>query len=339
MNRYIRQIQLKNIGVEGQKKLKTSKVLVVGVGGLGSAVIPYLVSSGIGVVGIIDGDKVQLSNLPRQVIFSESDIGFSKVDMAYNSLKNNNKECKIIKFNEFLDKRNSLKIFKKFDIIVDATDSIEMRYLINDTCLKTNIPFVYGAIYRFQGQVSTFNYKNGPTYRCLYSNQSRLVENCEEAGVTGSTVGLIGMLQLNEVMKIILNIGDVLSGRVLIYNTLNSKQEIIRFKKLNYKALSDIRIKEDLISFEEAKKQDDVIILDVRENYELPIISSNKIINIPLSQISNKVNLLKKNKNLVLFCQSGKRSKIALDLLKKNNFLNIKLMKDTASEIFRKLNT
>ena len=155
MDRYIKQLKLNKIGLKGQAKIEKSKVLVVGVGGLGSAVLPYLISSGIGTVGIVDGDNVELSNLPRQVIFNEDDIGFSKVDRAFNKLKKINNQTKIIKYNSFINDDNVKEIFKNFDIIVDATDSINMRYLINDACVQLKLPFVYGAVYKFQGQVSS----------------------------------------------------------------------------------------------------------------------------------------------------------------------------------------
>ena len=337
MDRYIKQLKLNKIGLKGQAKIEKSKVLVVGVGGLGSAVLPYLISSGIGTVGIVDGDNVELSNLPRQVIFNEDDIGFSKVDRAFNKLKKINNKTKIIKYNSFINDDNVKEIFKNFDIIVDATDSINMRYLINDACVQLKLPFVYGAVYKFQGQVSSFNYNSGPTYRCLFPNQEGIVENCEDAGVLGSTVGLIGMFQLNEVIKIILKFENVLSGKLLIYNTLLSTQYFFNFKKSEQKKVKGIS-ESNYISFNKADKIKNTLFLDVREKNEIPKIYLKNGVNIPLNELSIKNKLLKKSKNIVIFCQSGKRSKIALNLLKENEFLNLKLMTENAIEISRIIN-
>ncbi len=233
MERYKRQINLPQVGNDGQLKLHTAKVLVVGAGGLGSAILPYLSASGVGTIGIIDGDRVEKSNLQRQVMYSEDSIGQLKVDIVASKLKAINSETNIKTYNEFLNSDNAISIIENYDIVVDATDTVGIRYLINDACILANKPFVYGSVYRFEGQISVFNYKNGPTYRCLFKEKNTKVINCEEAGVLGTTVGIVGMLQANEVMKMILETGDVLSGKLLIYNTLNNDQNIINFKKDN----------------------------------------------------------------------------------------------------------
>src|SRR5690606_12961394 len=221
-NRYNRQTILPQVGNAGQEKLSAAKVLVVGAGGLGCAVLPYLVSAGVGTIGIIDHDVVEESNLQRQVLYKESSVGKSKVEEAKKYLNGLNSSINIQTYNTKLDAGNAIDLFHNYDIIVDATDTIGLRYLINDASIITGKPFVYGSVFKFEGQVSVFNYKNGPTYRCLYPNKDTIVQNCTEAGVMGVVVGTTGMLQANEAMKMILGIGEILSGELLIYNNLTN---------------------------------------------------------------------------------------------------------------------
>lgn len=337
MERYKRQINLPQVGIDGQQKLKKAKVLVIGAGGLGNAILPYLTAAGIGHIGIIDGDKVEESNLQRQVLFSENSIGEPKADSVASHLKSLNSNSDIKNYNEFLGPYNAVSLFKNYDIIVDATDSVSIRYLINDACVLTNKPFVYGSVYRFEGQVSVFNYKNGPTYRCLFKKKHTNVINCEDAGVLGSTVGLIGMFQANEVMKMILETGDILSGKLLLYNTLNNKQDIIKFKRddsisidhafFNTEHMSDQIIQ---INAQEAVNNESQLI-DVREQGELPEFDdSKKILKMPLSQLESNLNLLSSNKSYAIFCQHGVRSLTATSLLKQRGFKNVKNIKDGA---------
>ena len=339
MERYKRQIKLKEVGENGQKLINDSKVLVVGVGGLGCAILPYLISAGIGKIGIADGDLVEITNLSRQVIFNESSVGLHKVDEALNSLKNLNSECEIVKYQNYITNKNILKIFNLYDIIIDATDSLELRYLINDACVVLGKPFIYGSVHKYQGQVSTFNYKNGPTYRCLYPNQNAVIENCDEAGVMGTTVGLIGMIQANELMKLILKKGDNLSGKLLLYDSLNYKQEIYNFSKnkniLVNKSQFSIHLNNKInnINFKEALNYRNSIFLDVRESNEIPKIVKNDFVNIPLSELKEKINLLNSKTWIMIFCQTGKRSILAKRILDDNDFLKLKLINEGAKEI------
>ncbi|MEO8535696.1 MAG: HesA/MoeB/ThiF family protein, partial [Flavobacterium sp.] len=223
--RYNRQIILPEIGENGQDKLAKAKVLVVGAGGLGAAVLPYLAAAGVGEIGIVDDDVLELSNLHRQVIYKSSAVGKHKVEEAKLMISELNPLVKVTAIAEKLSGKNAISLFEKYDIIVDATDNIAIKYLINDACIVTNKPMVYGSIFRFEGQVSVFNYQNGPSYRCLFPDENSQTANCNEAGVIGISVGIIGMLQASEVLKMILEIGEVLSGKILVYNILNNEQQ------------------------------------------------------------------------------------------------------------------
>ncbi|MEP6802871.1 MAG: HesA/MoeB/ThiF family protein, partial [Flavobacterium sp.] len=230
-DRYNRQIILPEIGDSGQDKFSKAKVLVIGAGGLGASILPYLAAAGVGEIGIMDDDVIEISNLHRQVIYKSSAVGKYKVDEAKLMLNELNPSIKVNAIAEKLYGNNAIELFKKYDIIVDATDNIAIKYLINDACIITNKPMVYGSIFRFQGQVSVFNYQNGPTYRCLYPDENTQSLNCEDAGVIGITVGIIGMLQANEVIKMILEIGEVLNGKILVYSILNNEQQKYDFEK------------------------------------------------------------------------------------------------------------
>ncbi len=329
MDRYSRQIQLPQVGKTGQQKLNDAKVLVVGAGGLGCAILPYLTASGIENIGIIDGDTIEESNLHRQILYNEKGIDKKKVHVAKQHLEVLNSHTKIEIYDCYLTGENAIQIFKIYDIIVDATDSLQTRYLINDACVITKKPFVYGSIYRFEGQVSVLNYKNGPTYRCLFKNNDVEITNCQESGVLGTSVGLVGMLQANEVMKLILETGDILSGKLLLYNALNNTQSCFQFAKddsiivdeafFNSEYLTE-EIKQ--ITVEEAISKKDRFI-DVRELGEAPKIELPNTIQMPLSVIENELNQIDKNESYAIFCQSGQRSISAIKILKQHQFKNL----------------
>ncbi|MDQ1166785.1 HesA/MoeB/ThiF family protein [Flavobacterium sp. SORGH_AS_0622] len=335
-NRYNRQIILPEIGEEGQYKLLKSKVLVVGAGGLGAAILPYLAAAGVGEIGIIDDDRIEISNLHRQVIYKTSAVGKSKAKEAKLMISELNPQVKVKAFSEKLSGKNVFNLFEKYEIIVDATDNISIKYLINDACLALNKPMVYGSIFRFQGQVSVFNYQNGPTYRCLYPEENNSALNCEDAGVIGVSVGIIGMFQANEVIKMILGVGEVLSGKILIYNILNNEQQKYDFEKsskiemtkedfeqkYNSSENEIEEIKFELI-FDEIEN-DEVLFLDVRNEDELPKINLKNSLQIPLVNLENEIKKLNSNQTIYVFCQSGIRSKIAVELLQKHQFKNIK---------------
>jgi len=229
LSRYQRHLALPEIGYDGQVKLKSASVLVVGAGGLGCPALLYLAASGIGKLGIIDHDKVEASNLQRQVLYQTEEIGQLKSVIAAKRLKLLNPNVEIKSYTDRLQPGNVRDIFKDYDIIIDGTDNFETRYLINDACVVTGIPFIYGAISRFEGQLSVFNYNEGPTLRCLFPEQERnsRIPSCEMNGVMGILPGIIGTMQATEVIKIVTGIGDIASGKLITYNAL--RHEISSF--------------------------------------------------------------------------------------------------------------
>jgi len=233
MKRYSRHITLSEVGLVGQLKIAESKVLVIGAGGLGSPLLLYLTAAGVGTIGIVDFDKVSESNLQRQVLFREQDLNINKAISAKKLLNARNSDIEIKSYPHIFDTSNALDLVQDYDIVVDCTDNFRTRYLINDACVKLGKPFVFAAIYKFEGQLSVFNYKGGPTYRCLFPTPPKTgeVPNCEEVGVLGVLPGVLGMYQANEVLKIILSIGSVLSGQLLSINLLTNDQRLLRFNK------------------------------------------------------------------------------------------------------------
>jgi adenylyltransferase/sulfurtransferase len=334
--RYNRQIILPEIGGSGQEKLTKAKVLIIGAGGLGAAVLPYLAAAGVGEIGIADDDVIEISNLQRQVIYKSSAVGKRKVDEAKSMVSELNPTIKVNAIAKKLSAKNAIDLFENYDIIVDATDNIAIKYLINDACLVTNKPMVYGSVFRFQGQVSVFNYQNGPTYRCLYPDENSQSANCVDAGVIGISVGIIGMLQANEVIKMILEIGEVLNGKILVYSILNNEQQKYDFEKntnvvmdrnafLKKYNVVDNQVEE--ILFEEILNEinnNEVLFLDVRNEEELPKINFKNGIQIPLKNLENEIEKLNSNQMIYVFCQSGIRSKIAVEILQKKEFKKVK---------------
>lgn len=335
-NRYSRQVILSEVGVIGQQKLQQAKVLIIGVGGLGSAVLPYLVSAGIGEIGIIDDDTIDITNLQRQVIYKSGSVGKSKVLEAKEMALSLNPLIQMNAIAEKLNSKNAISLFEQYDVMVDATDNLNTKYLINDACCATNKPFVYGSIYKFEGQVSVFNYKNGPTYRCVFPEEKTQISSCNEAGVLGVSVGIIGMFQANEVLKMILGIGELMCGKLLVYNILNNEQQKFKFSKKQINSIDRLAFDEKYNSIEksipeilatEVLKQvndDEVVFLDVRNFDEFPIISFKNSIQIPLDILGNEFHRLDVKSKVFVFCQSGVRSKKAVEILSNNNFKNVK---------------
>lgn len=349
-SRYNRQIMLTEIGESGQQKLLKAKVLIIGAGGLGAAILPYLAAAGVGEIGVVDDDVIELSNLQRQVIYKSSAVGKYKVEEAKAMIKELNPQVKINAITEKLSGKNAIDLFENYDIIVDATDNLQIKYLINDACLVTNKPMVYGSIFRFQGQVSVFNYQKGPTYRCLYPDENSSSANCTDAGVIGITVGIIGMLQANEVIKMILEIGEVLIGKILVYNILSNEQQKYDFEKNassyldktafqeKYKTVENISDEIDAATALNEIDSDEVLFLDVRNVDELPKINFKNGIQIPLMNLENEIDKLNSNQTIYIYCQSGIRSKIAFEQLKKKNFKNIKSISGGALALKKLLN-
>src|ERR1700728_663786 len=224
--RYSRHLILPEVGMEGQQKLKAARVLCVGTGGLGSPLAFYLAAAGVGTLGLVDFDVVDASNLQRQIIHSTKDVGRSKLDSAEEKLKALNPHMNIVKY-------NAMEIFKDFDIVADGTDNFQTRYLVNDACVLSGKPNVYGSIFRFEGQASVFATEDGPCYRCLYPEPPPpgLVPSCAEGGVLGILPGLVGVMQATEVIKLILGIGDPLIGRLLLIDALGMKFRELKLRK------------------------------------------------------------------------------------------------------------
>lgn len=351
-NRYNRHIILSEIGQKGQDKISNAKVLVIGAGGLGCPVLQYLTAAGIGTIGIIDFDVVELSNLQRQILYGTSSLGKNKATVAKARLEDLNDSISIIAYPEQLTHRNAVKLFRQYDIIVDGSDNFETRYLVNDACIITNKPLVFGAIYKFEGQVSVFNYKNGPSYRCLFPNppEKDTVPNCSEIGVLGVLPGIIGSMQSNEVLKIALGIGNILSGKLLCYNALTSKTSILTVNKNEVTFRSVLDEKENFqdkqthtncnieVSIKDILSEDNIQFIDVRETDELPKIESLEVTHIPLSQLDQNLNKIDSDKKKVLFCQSGIRSKKAVSILNTANIYNCLSLKESVSELNNYLN-
>lgn len=339
--RYNRQTILKDFGHEAQQKLSDAKVLVIGAGGLGIPVLTYLNAMGVGTLGIIDNDTVSISNLHRQVIYDESDVGRQKIGAIQEKLKAQNSNTHLIGYDTFLVKENALKIIADYDVVVDASDNFPTRYLVNDTCMMLNKPFVYGALHGYEGQVSVFNYKSGPTYRCLFPNMPKAdeVPNCNEHGVLGIIPGIIGNLQALETVKVITGVGVVLSGKLLLFNGLQQSYQKIKFKKV----ASNIEIFELAESYEFACETDihsieaiglkpllsdnQIELVDVRTEEEYRLSNLKLAKHIPLSELEERHEEINLSKPVYLLCQSGIRSRKAITLLQElypeKTFVNV----------------
>lgn len=349
MNRYNRHIILSEIGQAGQDKLSKAKVLVVGAGGLGCPVLQYLTAAGVGTIGIIDFDVVEESNLQRQVLFGTSSLGENKAIAAKSRLQDLNNTITIKSYPEKLTFQNAIALFNQYDIIIDGTDNFETRYLINDACIITGKPLVFGAIYKFQGQVSVFNYKNGPTYRCAFSNKPNkdAVPNCSEIGVLGVLPGIIGTFQANEVLKIILEIGNVLSGKLLCYDALSNQTTTLTVKKNDVEVQKvlldkDIFEKKQFESYCEVDKEvsikdilnkKNIQIIDVREFQEQPKVVDISVTMIPLNELKHNLDKIRNDTEKAIFCQSGIRSRQAVSVLEQHNIFGCYSIKEGASEI------
>ncbi len=325
-NRYIRQTSLKDFGSDGQQKLKNSRVLVVGIGGLGIPVLQYLNAMGVGTLGMVEQDIVDISNIQRQVMYSESDIGKSKLEVAHEKLVVQNSETCFKIYDTFLTRDNALDIIAGYDLVVDASDNFPTRYLINDTCVILNIPFIYGALHGFEGQISVFNFDSGPTYRCLFPKMpsNKEVPNCNDNGVLGVIPGIVGNLQALEAVKVITGIGEVMSGMLLLFNGLNQSYQKIKLK-LNPSNLNITQLQESYetpgcsslaaITVEDLQQLIDtktsLQIIDVRTLEEFVTSHLPKTKNIPLDELEVRGHEMDFNQPVYFLCQSGARSQIA----------------------------
>ncbi|MFE3458864.1 adenylyltransferase/sulfurtransferase MoeZ [Nocardiopsis aegyptia] len=338
VRRYSRHLIIPDVGMDGQKRLKNAKVLVVGAGGLGSPALLYLAAAGVGTLGIIDFDVVDESNLQRQIIHGQSDVGRPKAESARDSIKEVNPNTNVILHQDRLESDNALEIFADYDLILDGTDNFATRYLVNDAAVLLNKPYVWGSIYRFDGQVSVFWNEYGPQYRDLYPEPPPpgMVPSCAEGGVLGVLCASIGSVMVNEAIKLITGIGDPLVGRLLIFDALEMTWREVKVRKdpdtepvtelIDYEAFCGAVSEEateaaagSTITAGELKdlldnKPDDVFLVDVREKNEWEIVNIPGAVLIPKGEFLNGKALerLPQDKRIVLHCKSGVRSAEAL---------------------------
>jgi sulfur-carrier protein adenylyltransferase/sulfurtransferase len=356
IQRYSRHLIMPEVGMDGQLKLKAAKVLCIGTGGLGAPLGQYLAAAGVGRIGLVDFDKVDLTNLQRQILFSTNDVGRPKIEAAAERLRGLNPDIQIDTFETMLTSANALDILKDYDVIVDGTDNFATRYLVNDACVLLGKPNVYGSIFRFEGQASVFGYPGGPCYRCLYPEPPPpgLVPSCAEGGVLGVLPGIVGSIQAAETLKLIIGKGEPLVGRLLLFDALSMRFRELKLRKnpecpvcgahptvtklIDYAEFCGVRGEEapapvstvPEITPRELKARldrgDDLFILDVREPHEYQICNIGGYL-IPLSDLSRRVSELDSSREIVAHCRSGKRSAEASEFLRQAGFrkvLNLK---------------
>jgi molybdopterin/thiamine biosynthesis adenylyltransferase/rhodanese-related sulfurtransferase/molybdopterin converting factor small subunit len=349
VRRYSRHLILPEVGLAGQTKLKNSRVLLIGVGGLGSPLALYLSAAGVGTLGLVDADVVDESNLQRQVIHGTSDVGRPKLDSAGDRIADINPHVNVEKHEMMLNSENALELFKQYDVVADGTDNFPTRYLVNDACVLTGKPNVYGSIFRFEGQASVFATKDGPCYRCLYPEPPPpgAVPSCAEGGVLGILPGIIGLVQATEVVKLVLGVGEPLIGRLLLFDALAMQFRTLKLRKdpacpvcgpnptvtalIDYQQFcgftpghdapaGDMRTITATALKQRLDKGEDVAILDVREpqEFELCRIPGSRLV--PLGELPARLSELDSTKELVVHCRTGKRSAQAIELLQRAGF-------------------
>jgi len=354
--RYSRHLIMPEVGMEGQLKLKQAKVLCIGTGGLGAPLGLYLAAAGVGRLGLVDFDVVDMTNLQRQIMFGSADVGHPKSAAAAARLRDLNPDIQIDAYETRLTSDNALDLFKDYDIIVDGTDNFPTRYLVNDACILLGKPNVYGSIFRFEGQITVFGAPDGPCYRCLYPEPPPpgLVPSCAEGGVLGVLPGIVGAIQAAETLKLILGKGDSLAGRLLLFDALAMRFRELKLRKnpecpvcgahptvtklIDYVEFCGIRGEEapapatsvpDITPRElkaRLDRGDDIYVLDVREPHEYQICNIGGHL-IPLGDLPNRVSELDSSREIVAHCRSGKRSAEAVEFLRKSGFrklLNLK---------------
>jgi len=349
--RYSRHLIMPEVGMVGQQKLKAARVLCIGAGGLGSPLALYLAAAGVGTLGIVDFDVVDFTNLQRQIIHSTADVGRKKLDSAAEKLKAINPFVNVKKIEARLSSENALELFREFDIVADGTDNFPTRYLVNDACVLTGKPNVYGSIFRFEGQASVFATEEGPCYRCLYPEPPPpgLVPSCAEGGVLGILPGLVGVMQATEVIKLILGAGEPLIGRLLLIDALGMKFRELKLRKnpdcpacgthptitklIDYNEFCGIRGEEKPVEtgipemqVEELKRRldagENLFVLDVREPHEYQICNIGGHL-IPLGDLPKRVNELDSSREIVAHCRSGVRSAKAVGFLQQAGFKKV----------------
>jgi sulfur-carrier protein adenylyltransferase/sulfurtransferase len=352
IRRYGRHLLMPEVGLDGQKKLKSSSVLLIGAGGLGSPLAMYLAAAGVGTIGVVDFDVVDYSNLQRQILHGTADVGRPKIQSAAERIHSINPYVKVDLHDVHLSSENALQILKDYDVVVDGTDNFPTRYLVNDACVLLHKPNVYGSIFRFEGQVSVFHADKGPCYRCLYAEPPPpgLVPSCAEGGVLGVLPGIIGTIQALETIKLLLGIGDPLIGRLLLFDALGVRFNELKLRKnpacpicgtnatihelIDYQAFCGITPpvfgdghEDSEITVDELKRnldrRDAIVLLDVREPHEYQIANlGGKLI--PLNDLPKRVHELDSSDEIVVYCASGIRSGKAVKFLKEVGFKKVK---------------
>ena len=352
--RYSRHLILPEIGEEGQKKLLDAKVLIIGAGGLGSPLGLYLAAAGVGTLGLVDFDVVDLSNLQRQILHTNDEVGKSKLDSAEKRIRGMNPDTRVIKHEARISSDNALELIRDYDIVIDGTDNFPTRYLVNDACVFLNKPNIYGSIFRFEGQATVFKPKDGPCYRCLYPEPPPpgMVPSCAEGGVLGILPGVIGVIQATEAVKLIIGKGKPLIGRLLLYDALEMTFRTLKLQRdkncpvcgdrptitklIDYEAFCGMKrgegkeavtIPEMTVYELKAKmdRKDDFVLLDVREPYEYEIAKIPGSRLIPVGQLEGRLGELEslKDKEIVAHCKMGGRSAKAVEVLRRSGFKKV----------------
>ena len=358
LKRYNRHIILPEFGMEAQEKLKRAKVLVIGAGGLGCPILQYLTAAGVGTLGIIDFDHVEESNLQRQVLFGLEDVGKLKAEVAAAKLARQNPFVKFEVHSFKLDRGNALDLLSKYDIVVDGSDNFPTRYLVSDACTILKKPLIFGSIFKFEGQVSVFNYtspsgEKSPTYRCLFPDppSADAVPNCSTIGVLGVLPGMIGTIQANEAIKVITGIGKPLAGRLMVLDALTMGSQIIQITadqenlditslQDNYEEICQAPVTEPLDNAsdfaemsvtmlnEKLLKGEDIFLLDVRESFEYQICHLPASVLIPMAHITDQLDKIPRDKQVVIYCHHGMRSASVLKFLAREhrykNLINLR---------------
>lgn len=353
--RYSRHLLIPEVGLEGQKKLKASSVLVIGTGGLGSPVAMYMAAAGVGRIGLVDYDVVDFSNLQRQVIHGTSKINQLKVESAKERLLDINPAIQVETYNEPYTSANALRITQGYDLVIDGTDNFPTRYLVNDVCVKLGIPNVYGSIFRFDGQLSVFDAEHGPCYRCLFPEPPPpgLVPSCAEGGVLGVLPGIIGSMQASEGLKLLLGIGQPMIGKLMLLNALDMRVDFVKLRKNPNCAVCSLPAEKiELIDYEafcgvpahdhdeakmdnqfeidpkelqaELKSGRKIKLIDVREPHELQISHIEGAELIPLGEVAGRLSELDTADEIVVFCRTGGRSGRAVELMLSAGFRKVK---------------
>ncbi len=350
ITRYSRHLIMPEVGLEGQQKLKAARVLCIGAGGLGSPATLYLAAAGVGTIGLVDFDVVDFSNLQRQILHGTSDVGRRKLESAAETLSDVNPGVKIETYEAALSSENALEILQSYDIVIDGTDNFPTRYLVNDACVLLGKPNVYGSIFRFEGQASVFAVKDGPCYRCLYSEPPPpgLVPSCAEGGVLGVLPGIIGTIQATEAIKLIIGAGHTLVGRLLLFDALGMRFRELKLRRnpecpvcgdhptihelIDYKEFCGVGPEEEVatgidITAEELKAKldrgENVFILDVREPQEYQINRIPGSTLIPLGELPQRVHELDSSREIVVHCKTGPRSGRAVEFLRAAGFRRV----------------